>query len=342
MEFGEDRSGQAEDGGRFGSTWTTSVRRLLSRIRRSSGLVDWIFFQCWWGKSAIFLRWSFGLQHLPEGVQLFVQVRADPGDLALRHPRVRAEGIDQVVDRPGGDAVDVGFHDHRVPAPAARRPRGRVQDHRPNVVTQAGGVGQTGTRPPCIPPVSNRPFTTGSCTVACQLSRKYSPADGALQRADPAHSTAEIPARPGTPRFCRANPADQRLRALSLLRANMRSRLANPQHLHCRRQAAAPAVHSVHPQLLTTAPTASRSGYSWRARPRAGPTFLPLSCLNSTGHCQCLDGGRQGSGVQCAVQRTCSAPGMHRQRPCQCRSPTPPEAYERLHLRMRCPLLLPR
>jgi hypothetical protein len=50
----------------------------------------------------------------PEGVQLFVQVRADPGDLALGYPSVRAECLDQVVDRPGVDAVDVGFHDHRV------------------------------------------------------------------------------------------------------------------------------------------------------------------------------------------------------------------------------------
>lgn len=29
--------------------------------------------------------------------------------------------------------------------------------------------------------------------MACQLSREYSPADGALQGAEPAHSTAEIP-----------------------------------------------------------------------------------------------------------------------------------------------------
>ncbi|MFH9820839.1 hypothetical protein [Streptomyces sp. NPDC017230] len=29
--------------------------------------------------------------------------------------------------------------------------------------------------------------------MACQLSREQSPADGALQGAEPAHSTAEIP-----------------------------------------------------------------------------------------------------------------------------------------------------
>ncbi|RCG24378.1 hypothetical protein DTL70_11470, partial [Streptomyces diacarni] len=32
-----------------------------------------------------------------------------------------------------------------------------------------------------------------SCTVACQLSREQTPADGAPQGAEPAHSTAKIP-----------------------------------------------------------------------------------------------------------------------------------------------------
>ncbi|MGA5149740.1 helicase associated domain-containing protein [Streptomyces griseoincarnatus] len=40
---------------------------------------------------------------------------------------------------------------------------------------------------------SNCPFTPDSCTVACQLSREQTPADGAPQGAEPAHSTAEIP-----------------------------------------------------------------------------------------------------------------------------------------------------
>jgi hypothetical protein len=43
------------------------------------------------------------------------------------------------------------------------------------------------------PRSSNYPFTKDSCTVVCQLSREYSPADGALQGAEPAHSTTEIP-----------------------------------------------------------------------------------------------------------------------------------------------------
>jgi hypothetical protein len=37
------------------------------------------------------------------------------------------------------------------------------------------------------------PVHQDSCTVACQLSREYRPADGALRGTDPAHSTAEIP-----------------------------------------------------------------------------------------------------------------------------------------------------
>ncbi|KOG55573.1 hypothetical protein ADK75_10680 [Streptomyces virginiae] len=43
----------------FGKTWTTSERRLISRFSRSSGLVDWIFFQWWCGKSANAVRSSF-------------------------------------------------------------------------------------------------------------------------------------------------------------------------------------------------------------------------------------------------------------------------------------------
>lgn len=61
-----------------------------------------------------------------ERIELFVEVRADPGDLALRYAGVRAEGFDQVVDRAGGDAVDVCLHDDRVeglvdPAPCSSR-----------------------------------------------------------------------------------------------------------------------------------------------------------------------------------------------------------------------------
>lgn len=42
-------------------------------------------------------------------VELLVEVRADPGDLALRYAGVRAESLGK-----GGDAVDVSFHDDRV------------------------------------------------------------------------------------------------------------------------------------------------------------------------------------------------------------------------------------
>jgi hypothetical protein len=46
--------------------------------------------------------------------QLSVQVLADPRDLALGDSGVRAEGLDQVVDRSRGHAMDVCLHDHRV------------------------------------------------------------------------------------------------------------------------------------------------------------------------------------------------------------------------------------
>ncbi len=61
----------------------------------------------------------------PEGVQLFVQVRVDPGHLTLRYPGVRAQGLDPVIDRPGGHAVDVGFHDDRVESLVDARRRSR-------------------------------------------------------------------------------------------------------------------------------------------------------------------------------------------------------------------------
>jgi hypothetical protein len=58
--------------------------------------------------------------------ELVVQVLADAGDLALGDPGVRTEGLDQVVDRTRGDAVDVGLHDDRVqglvdPAPPLQK-----------------------------------------------------------------------------------------------------------------------------------------------------------------------------------------------------------------------------
>lgn len=63
-----------------------------------------------------------------ERVELLVEVRADAGHLALRYAGVRAEGFDQVVDRAGGDAVDVCLHDHCVeglvdPAPTLEQAR---------------------------------------------------------------------------------------------------------------------------------------------------------------------------------------------------------------------------
>ena len=58
----------------------------------------------------------------PEGVELFVQVRAAPGDLALGDAGVAAQGFDQVTDRAGGDAVPVGLHDDRAENPADAPP----------------------------------------------------------------------------------------------------------------------------------------------------------------------------------------------------------------------------
>ena len=60
---------------------------------------------------------------VPERADLLVEVRADPRHLGLADPGVRAQRLDQVVDLPGRDPVQVGLHDHREqrlvdPAPA--------------------------------------------------------------------------------------------------------------------------------------------------------------------------------------------------------------------------------
>src|SRR4029077_14733416 len=47
-----------------------------------------------------------------EGFDLVVDLRAQPADLALRHARC-AHRLDEIVDRAGRDALDIGFLDHR-------------------------------------------------------------------------------------------------------------------------------------------------------------------------------------------------------------------------------------
>ena len=54
-----------------------------------------------------------GQRPIPERGDLGVQVGADPRDLALGDPGVGTERLDQVVDLPGRDTVQVGLHDHR-------------------------------------------------------------------------------------------------------------------------------------------------------------------------------------------------------------------------------------
>jgi hypothetical protein len=56
VEHGGD---QPEQGVVVGEDLDASVRRLISRLIRSSGLVDWIFFQCRSGKTANAVRSSF-------------------------------------------------------------------------------------------------------------------------------------------------------------------------------------------------------------------------------------------------------------------------------------------
>ena len=63
----------------------------------------------------------------PEGVDLGVELLADPADLVFGDA-VDAQRLGEVVDRPGADAVDVGFLDHREQRPLV--PAARFQQAR--------------------------------------------------------------------------------------------------------------------------------------------------------------------------------------------------------------------
>jgi hypothetical protein len=101
---------------------------------------------------------------VPERADFGVEVGADPGDLGSADAGVGAQRPHQVIDLPGGDAVQTGLHDHREqrlvdPSPAFQQrredragaqlgdpqlqiPRGRGQDAGPGAVALRGpGVG---------------------------------------------------------------------------------------------------------------------------------------------------------------------------------------------------------
>lgn len=83
----------------MGKTWTTSVRRLISLFSRSSGFVDWIFFQCWCGEVCERGQVFFGLQ----------QHLSDLGELSAEHVGDGVElGADGVRGGLGEDGADRG------------------------------------------------------------------------------------------------------------------------------------------------------------------------------------------------------------------------------------------
>ena len=86
---------------------------------------------------------------VPERGDLGIQVGADPRHLALADPGVGAQRLDQVIDLPGGRAVQVGLHDHRghrlidTAAAFQQRREGRPRAQRRDLQLQvAGGRGQ--------------------------------------------------------------------------------------------------------------------------------------------------------------------------------------------------------
>jgi hypothetical protein len=90
-----------------------------------------------------------GQTAVAERADLDVEVGADPGDLGLGNAGVGAERLDQVVDLPGGHAVQVGLHHHREQRlihPPAPLQQGREERAGPQLrdpqLQVAGGRGQ--------------------------------------------------------------------------------------------------------------------------------------------------------------------------------------------------------
>ena len=50
----------------------------------------------------------------PKGPDRLVETGTDAADLGFGDPRLRTHGLDEVVDGPGRDPVDVGLHDDGV------------------------------------------------------------------------------------------------------------------------------------------------------------------------------------------------------------------------------------
>ena len=90
-----------------------------------------------------------------ERLHLLVQAGADPAHLRLGDARLDAQRLDQVVDRPGRDPVDVGLHHHRIkglvdPPPRLEdrreeRPSAQLRD--PQLDITGLGRHQPGPRP---------------------------------------------------------------------------------------------------------------------------------------------------------------------------------------------------
>ena len=116
-----------------------------------------------------------------------VEVRADPGDLALGYPGVRAEGFDEVVDGAGGDAVDVCLHDDRVESLVDAPP----------TLEEAGEE------------ASGPQFRDGEFQVASLRGHRLLavPRTRALNRGDPLHHTAGRHRRTGAGGQDRSLPA---------------------------------------------------------------------------------------------------------------------------------------
>ena len=56
---------------------------------------------------------DLGQRPVPERADLLIEVRTDPGDLGLGDPGVRTQRLDEVIDLPRRNPVQVGLHDHR-------------------------------------------------------------------------------------------------------------------------------------------------------------------------------------------------------------------------------------
>ena len=166
---------------------------------------------------------DLGQGPVPERPDLLIEVRADPRDLGLADPGVGAQGLDQVVDLPGRDPVQVGLHHHREqrlvdPPPTLEQARGRTT--RPAAWGSAApdhprswSASAAGTR--CAASVRSSVRSQGPAPITRSARRRSTPGRSSALRCGPGPQPQQ-PAWLPTPRVVQHCPRPSCVRVLSV------------------------------------------------------------------------------------------------------------------------------